>query len=224
MPTTPLLHLPQGLEITSISETKEELLVRVTSYRETSCCPLCGVPSSTIHSYYQRKPRDLPCAGRPIRLLLAVKKFFCRQPECSRKIFVERLPDLVEVSSRLTVRLRSTAQIHREVAEMGFSGGKTNVRAYIAHLRTSTADGVPPARRSERTLALSPRALRWLLTRERKDLDQEEQVQFDQLLTVAEEVQTAHTLLRVFSRWCASANTSSYVRGWKRPLRVASQS
>src|SRR6266566_2503929 len=33
MPTTPLLPLPDGLDITSISETPEELLVRVTSNR-----------------------------------------------------------------------------------------------------------------------------------------------------------------------------------------------
>src|SRR6266487_3447094 len=91
MPTTPLLPLPQGLEITSISDTSEELLVRVTSYRQTSCCPLCGTPSSAIHSYYPRKPGDLPCAGCPIRLLLTVKKFFCREVTCSRKIFVNGL-------------------------------------------------------------------------------------------------------------------------------------
>src|SRR5215470_11053050 len=89
MPSTPLLPLPQGLEITSISETPEKLLVRVSSHRTSSCCPLCGVASSTIHSYYRRKPRDLPCAGRPLRLRLSVKKFFCRQATCARKIFVE---------------------------------------------------------------------------------------------------------------------------------------
>ncbi len=104
MPTTPLFPLPEDLELTSISETAQEVLVRVTSHRQTVVCPQCGVPSSAIHSYYRRKPLDLPCAGRPIRLLLTVKKFLCRVPECERKIFVERLSDLIEVSSRLTKR------------------------------------------------------------------------------------------------------------------------
>ena len=53
--------------------------------------------------------------GRPIRLVLSVKKFFCRVPECPRKIFTERLPDLIEVSSRLTKRLRESVQ------EIGFA-------------------------------------------------------------------------------------------------------
>lgn len=110
MPTTPLFPLPEGLDITSISETPEEVLVRVTTQRPTSNCPGCATPSAAIHSYYRRKPQDLPCAGRPIRLLLTVKKFFCRVPECPRKIFVERLPDLIAVSSRLTLRLRTAVQ------------------------------------------------------------------------------------------------------------------
>lgn len=110
MPTTPLFPLPDGLDITSISETPEEVLVRVTSHRPTSPCPGCATPSVAIHSYYRRKPQDLPCAGRPIRLLLTVKKFFCRVSDCPRKIFVERLPDLIAVSSRLTLRLRTAVQ------------------------------------------------------------------------------------------------------------------
>jgi transposase len=115
MPTTPLFPLPKGLELTSISETSEEVLVRVTSHRETSCCPLCFKPSSAIHSSYRRKPRDLPCAGRPLRLLLTARKFFCRNPDCCRKVFTEQLPDFIEPSSGLTKRLRTAVQ------EIGFA-------------------------------------------------------------------------------------------------------
>src|SRR5690348_4191988 len=106
MPTTALVSLPEGLSITSVSETAEELLVRVASNRSSSLCPLCSTPSHAIHSYYRRKPADLPCAGRPIRLLLTVRKFFCRHTACSRKIFTERLPELLQPASRLTTRLR----------------------------------------------------------------------------------------------------------------------
>ncbi len=115
MPTTPLLPLPDGLEITSSSESADELLVRVTSNRSHSPCPLCATPSQAIHSYYRRKPLDLPCTGRPIRLLLTVKKFFCRVASCPRKIFTERIPALLHPSSRLTTRLRSAVQ------EVGFA-------------------------------------------------------------------------------------------------------
>jgi transposase len=110
MPTTPLFPLPDGLEITSISETAEGLLVRVTSNRPTSLCPLCSTPSSAIHSSYRRHPLDLPCAGQGVRLLLSVRKFFCRVACCPRKIFTERIPELLEPSSRLSSRLRAVIQ------------------------------------------------------------------------------------------------------------------
>jgi transposase len=123
MPTTPLLPLPDDLEITSISEAPDELLVRVTSNRSHSCCPLCGTPSEAIHSYYRRKPLDLPCTGRSIRLLLTVKKFFCQVASCPRKIFTERIPELLQPSSRLTMRLRNAIQ------EVGFAtSGKAGER------------------------------------------------------------------------------------------------
>ena len=115
MPTTPLFPLPEGLEVTSISDTPEGLLVGVTSHRTSSPCPQCSMPSSAIHSSYRRHPRDLPCIGRPIRLVFTVRKFFCRNPGCSRKVFAERLPDFIEASSRLTKRLRTAVQ------EVGFA-------------------------------------------------------------------------------------------------------
>jgi transposase len=115
MPTPSLFPLPEGLEMTSISETSQELLVRVTSHRASSPCPQCSMLSSAIHSSYHRHPRDLPCIGRPIRLVFTVRKFFCRNPDCSRKVFTEQLPDFIEASSRLTKRLRTAVQ------EIGFA-------------------------------------------------------------------------------------------------------
>lgn len=118
-----LLALPEGLEITGISDSPEAVLVRVLSQRSSSCCPVCSTPSFAVHSFYRRKPADLPCAGRPLRLLLTVKQFFCRVASCPRKVFTERLPDLVEPASRLTIRLR------RALQEVGFAtGGKGGER------------------------------------------------------------------------------------------------
>ena len=110
MPTQPLLPLPNGLEITSISVAEQELHVRVTSNRSSSSCPLCSTPSHAIHSYYRRQPVELPSAGQIVRILLSVKKFFCRVASCPRKIFTERLPELIEPSSRLTTCLRTIVQ------------------------------------------------------------------------------------------------------------------
>lgn len=66
MPTTMLVPLLDGLEITAISETSGELLVHVTS---NCSCSVCSTPSYTIRSYYYRKPADLSCARGPLQLL-----------------------------------------------------------------------------------------------------------------------------------------------------------
>lgn len=110
MPTTPLFPLPEGLEITAISLTDDGLLVRVVSNRTNCPCPVCATPSEAVHSLYRRHPLELPCVGQQVKLLLLVHKFFCRVPTCPRSVFTERLPEFLQPSSRLTVRLRSLLQ------------------------------------------------------------------------------------------------------------------
>lgn len=102
------------------------------------------------------------------------------------------------ILTRLSQGCTNAAQIHREITDMGFSGGTSNVKAYVAHLRKSTADGGTPVKRSERAQALSPRALRWLLTKQREDLDQKEQAQLDVLLQTSSDAQVIQMLLHQF--------------------------
>jgi transposase len=99
-----LLSLPEGLRVDQIQMTPQGLLIEVIATAETACCPLCGEPSSSVHCHYQRTLRDVPCAGRPVQLRLTVRKFSCRNAYCSRKVFAERLPALVEPFARMTLR------------------------------------------------------------------------------------------------------------------------
>ncbi len=159
---------------------------------------------------YQRI-HELHEAGMSLRMIAeelnlargTVRKYFRQPPEpplpTPRPLRASKLDPYEDyILARLAQGCTNAAQIHREITAMGFSGGTSNVKAYVAHLRKSTAEGVTPLKRSQRTQALSPRSLRWLLMRERKDLDQEKQGQLDQLLMVSPEVQTIHTLLHAF--------------------------
>src|SRR6266581_5270164 len=84
-----LLALSEGMEIDQIKITETGLKVSVISTHPQSCCPLCSQPSSHIHSHYHRTLKDAPCVGRQLQLFLTVRKFFCRNPLCSRKVFTE---------------------------------------------------------------------------------------------------------------------------------------
>ena len=104
------LNLSADLRLDQVSATASVLVVQVVSTQVVSCCPLCGHASDQIHSRYRRVVADVPCGNRPVRLQLEVRKFFCRTVTCPRKIFTERLPDLVQPSARLTNRLRLALQ------------------------------------------------------------------------------------------------------------------
>lgn len=67
-------------------------------------CPLCARLATRIHSHYTRTIADLPWGTYKVRLHLRVRKFFCRLANCSRRIFVERVPELAVTYARRTVR------------------------------------------------------------------------------------------------------------------------
>lgn len=110
MPTAPLFPLTLGLDIPSVREGTEEVIVRVTSSRTTSCCHvvlhtlqlfivitagshvICPVPDA-------RSGRSSPCENSFARTLAVLKT--CLTP---------RFPDFIAVFSRLTLRLRNAVQ------------------------------------------------------------------------------------------------------------------
>ncbi len=104
MEGTSLLSLPEGMLVEHIQITEHGLVIEVGTVHPTSCCPLCAEPSDSIQTHYRRVLRDAPCAGRQVQLVLKVRKFYCRSPSCSRKVFTERLPTFVEPWARMTIR------------------------------------------------------------------------------------------------------------------------
>lgn len=78
MEGTPLLPLPQGLQMTHIEKLSTGLMIHVLSTQPTCRCPLCGASTDAVHSRYQRSLKDLPCCGQQIGLQLTVRKFFCQ--------------------------------------------------------------------------------------------------------------------------------------------------
>jgi transposase len=105
MERSPFLPLPEGLVIGQVEIAEAQLTVEVISTQPFARCPGCGSPSDHIHCQYQRTVHDVPCGGRRVVLRLSVRKFFCRMPTCHRKVFAERLPDLVQPWARVSNRL-----------------------------------------------------------------------------------------------------------------------
>jgi transposase len=107
---TPLLPPTRAVRLTGMTMEREYVLLQLTTTAPTACCPCCAVPSASVHSRYQRQLTDLPWGTRPIRFQLTVRKFVCRNPACGRRLFTERLPELVAPYARKTQRLVAALQ------------------------------------------------------------------------------------------------------------------
>jgi transposase len=79
--------------------------LHVTSTQRLVPCPVCAVFTARVHSRYTRTLADLPWGVARVRWQLRVRKFMCANGQCPRRIFTERLPDVVEPWARRTRRL-----------------------------------------------------------------------------------------------------------------------
>ena len=152
MEGTLFLPLPEGLSLTQISQEESTLVLEVVSERFSSCCPLCTYPSDSIHSRYCRTVRDVPCGGQAVRLHLQVRKFFCQNPGCVRRIFTERLPGFVDSWGQMTLRLIAILQATglatsgslgtRLAARLGISASWMTILRRVMALATPEASSV----------------------------------------------------------------------------------
>ncbi len=104
------LVIPKQLHVEALAVQDGVIAVTASTESPTAACPICRQPSSRVHSIYRRVLADLPWAGTPVRLHLTVRKFYCDNPLCSRKIFVERLRGVAQPYAHRTDRQREDLQ------------------------------------------------------------------------------------------------------------------
>src|SRR5713101_4253724 len=129
------LDLPE-IQVEEV-EVAEEITLTLRTTSPTASCPSCGTASSRIQSRYTRTLHDLPAVGHPIRLIVHVRRFFCKKSTCAQKIFVERLPELCRPYAQRTKRLQKAlcelglkegGQAGADTgSELGFSGSRDTI-------------------------------------------------------------------------------------------------
>jgi transposase len=111
------------LEACAVDDTTTQITLRVRSTQTSAPCPLCATPARRLHSDYERTLADLPSAQYRVCLQLRVRKWFCRNRACRRRIFTERLPTIAAPWARRTLRLA------QRLVALGIAlGGKAGVR------------------------------------------------------------------------------------------------
>ena len=113
-----LLPDASGLQLVRLEADEQSLIAIVATTSSGALCPLCQCRSESTHSRYVRVVADLPWAGWAVRLELHVRRFFCQNKACTRRIFTERLPGMVAPYARRTTRLTDLLTL------IGFADGE----------------------------------------------------------------------------------------------------
>lgn len=100
-----ILPDPTCLHLLGLTSDAASITATVITTTPVASCPLCGCPTTHVHSRYIRRLADLPWHGIAMRLVLHVRTFFCDDVSCARRIFTERLPEVVAPYARRTLRL-----------------------------------------------------------------------------------------------------------------------
>jgi hypothetical protein len=97
--------------------------VQALAVSSQSTCPGCGQASGRRHSRYRRRLADCAMGGREVQIELTVSRFFCDEPDCPARTFVEQVDGLTVPYGR---RTGLAAQMVEAVALM--LGGRAGSR------------------------------------------------------------------------------------------------
>ena len=98
--------VPRGFVVDDATSDEAGALIMVRSVAVASACPGCGTQSGRVHSRYRRHLADLPIAGRPVRVVVLARRFYCNAVLCGRRVFTERFDaDVLAPWARRTARL-----------------------------------------------------------------------------------------------------------------------
>ena len=109
--------------------------------------------SRRVHSRYERRLADLPMAGKPVRLVVAARRFFCDAVACGRRIFAERFD-----MSVLAPWARRTSRLDDIVHHLGLALGGRPAASFARRLMMPVSNDtlLRAVRRRERPRFVPP--------------------------------------------------------------------
>ncbi len=96
-----LPHLA-GVVVESAALAGGRLCIRARARADGGVCLRCGMSSQRVHSSYERRLADAAIGGQRPVIRLAVRRFFCGNPDCPNKTFAEQVDGLTSRRARRT--------------------------------------------------------------------------------------------------------------------------
>jgi transposase len=103
-----------GFGVLAVEETPSEVVVTVETVVDFVGCPTCGVRAEA-KDRIRVDIRDLPCFGRPARLVWLKRRWRCVDADCAAKTWTEGTE---HVAPRAVLTLRAGAEATRQVGEL----------------------------------------------------------------------------------------------------------
>jgi transposase len=127
---------PERLALCNVVVSEQSIVVTLVAVSPSARCPVCDQSSERVHSRYRRSVVDFPWQGIAVRLDVHTRRWFCRNPACSRRIFTERLSGLFGPYARRTARV--AVVIEAIALALGGAGGARILRRLGLHLSPDT--------------------------------------------------------------------------------------
>lgn len=96
-----------GLRVHRVEDVGDAVVIAASCRADSACCPGCGQQSARVHGGYARMVADGAAGGRPVLIVLQVRRFRCPNPDCPAVTFAEQATGLSERYRRRSVPLLS---------------------------------------------------------------------------------------------------------------------
>jgi transposase len=94
-----------GLRVHRVEDVGVAVMIAASCRADSACCPRCGLESARVHGGYARTVADGAAGCRPVLIVLRVRRFRCRNPQCPAVTFAEQAAGLSERYRRRSVPL-----------------------------------------------------------------------------------------------------------------------
>lgn len=128
--------VPRGFVVDGATSDDAGALIAVRSVAKASACPGCGSFPERIHGRHRRRLADLPISGRPVRLVVTARRFYCNAVLCGRRVFAERFDTDV-----LAPWARRTARLDHIVHHLGLALGGRPAASFARRLMVPASRG-----------------------------------------------------------------------------------
>ena len=94
-----------GLRVDQVEDAGDAVVIRACCRAARARCPACGAVSSRVHARYARVVADGAAGGRPVLIVLSVRRFLCPESSCLKATFAEQAEGVTARYRRRSVPL-----------------------------------------------------------------------------------------------------------------------